>query len=136
MTGQYSSALLRVGGSAKSGKDRRLYKCFRLAYGHHHSVSGARRVIEYRSLLLCVTLPASNMFRKKKRPVISMPTNFEHRVHTGFDRREGRYVGLPPQWASIIQVAPEDTSRPKPIVDPSNITPTEILDLKMHVRVF
>ena len=80
-------------------------------------------------------LAVSVMFRKKKRPVISMPTNFEHRVHTGFDRREGRYVGLPPQWASIIQVAPEDTNRPKPIIDPSNITPTEILDLKMHVSV-
>lgn len=80
------------------------------------------------------------MFRKKKRPVISMPSNFEHRVHTGFDRREGRYVGLPPQWASLIQVpqaagSDDPSMRPKPIIDPSNITPTEILDLKMHVSI-
>lgn len=65
--------------------------------------------------------------KKKKKPAISAPSNFEHRVHTGFDRREGKYVGLPPQWASIIGV---DRERPKPIIDPSNITPTEMLDLK------
>lgn len=69
-----------------------------------------------------------------------MPSNFEHRVHTGFDRREGRYVGLPPQWASLIQVpqaagSDDPSMRPKPIIDPSNITPTEILDLKMHTIV-
>lgn len=78
------------------------------------------------------------MFKpKKKRPIISMPSNFEHRVHTGFDRREGKFVGLPPQWASLIK--PEDgadeaaggvTLRPKPIVDASNITPTEVIDIK------
>ncbi|OQR67521.1 serine/threonine-protein kinase PAK 7-like [Tropilaelaps mercedesae] len=68
-----------------------------------------------------------------------MPSNFEHRIHTGFDRQEGRYVGLPPQWASLIQVpqtgSDDPSNRPKPIVDPSNITPTEILDLKMHTIV-
>ena len=31
------------------------------------------------------------MFGKKKRkPQISGPTNFEHRVHTGFDHQEGK----------------------------------------------
>lgn len=70
--------------------------------------------------------------KKKKKPVISGPSNFEHRVHTGFDRREGKYVGLPPQWASIIGV---DRERPKPIIDPSNITPTEMLDIKARKNV-
>lgn len=69
--------------------------------------------------------------KKKKKPIISAPSNFEHRVHTGFDRREGRFVGLPPQWASLIGSGQD---RPKPIVDPSHITPTEILDMKLHVR--
>lgn len=116
--------------------------------------------------------------KKKKKPIISMPSNFEHRVHTGFDRREGKFVGLPPQWASLIKAeednrrlqaaaaaasnhhaAPNNGShhpsssashdnhhlqsstsnssmthgyRPKPIVDPSNITPTEMVDLKIQ----
>ena len=78
--------------------------------------------------------------KKKKKPTISMPMNFEHRVHTGFDRREGKFVGLPPQWASLIK-PDSDASlsttasaipvvRPKPIIDPSNITPTEVIDMK------
>lgn len=74
--------------------------------------------------------------KKKKKPQISTPTNFEHRVHTGFDKREGRYVGLPLQWASIVgnnQIL-KSTNRPLPLVDPSEITPTEILDLKNIVR--
>ncbi|RWS14369.1 serine/threonine-protein kinase PAK mbt-like protein [Dinothrombium tinctorium] len=72
--------------------------------------------------------------KKKKKPIISAPTNFEHRVHTGFDRREGKFVGLPPQWASIIQ-ASDVSLRPKPIIDPSNITPTDMIDFKMQTIV-
>lgn len=74
--------------------------------------------------------------KKKKRPSISAPTNFEHRVHTGFDRSQGKFVGLPPQWASLIkgdQATPSKTdglSRPRPIVDPSSITNTEMVDMK------
>lgn len=74
--------------------------------------------------------------KKKKKPQISLPSNFEHRVHTGFDKREGRYVGLPKQWASIVgnnQIL-RSTNRPLPLIDPSEITPTEILDLKTIVR--
>lgn len=74
--------------------------------------------------------------KKKKKPQISPPTNFEHRVHTGYDKREGRYVGLPLQWASIVgnnQIL-KSTNRPLPLVDPSEITPTEILDLKTIVK--
>ncbi|XP_060530835.1 serine/threonine-protein kinase PAK mbt [Cylas formicarius] len=77
------------------------------------------------------------MFSKKKKKLqISPPINFEHRVHTGFDKREGKYVGLPLQWASIVgnnQIL-KSTNRPLPLVDPSEITPTEILDLKTIVR--
>ncbi|XP_061387106.1 serine/threonine-protein kinase PAK mbt [Musca vetustissima] len=74
--------------------------------------------------------------KKKKKPLISMPSNFEHRVHTGFDKRQQKYVGLPMQWASIVgnnQIL-KSTNRPLPLVDPSEITPTEILDLKTIVR--
>jgi hypothetical protein len=65
--------------------------------------------------------------KKKKRPTISAPSNFEHRVHTGYDTEHREYVGLPPQWASIIKPA----SRPAPVIDPSHITPTEIAPLKV-----
>ncbi|XP_074599623.1 serine/threonine-protein kinase PAK mbt isoform X2 [Brevipalpus obovatus] len=68
--------------------------------------------------------------KKKKRPTISAPINFEHRVHTGFDRREGKFVGLPPQWASLIQARASLQIRPKPIVDASSITNTEMSNLK------
>lgn len=74
--------------------------------------------------------------KKKKKPQISLPSNFEHRVHTGFDKKEGRYIGLPLQWASIVgnnQIL-KSSNRPLPLVDPSAITPTEILDLKTIVR--
>ncbi|KAJ8290391.1 hypothetical protein GJAV_G00012250 [Gymnothorax javanicus] len=72
------------------------------------------------------------MFRKKKkrRPEISAPKNFEHRVHTSFDVKRGCYVGLPPQWQSII----ETLRRPKPVVDPSRITPVELKPKKTIVR--
>lgn len=75
--------------------------------------------------------------KKKKKPQISHPTNFEHRVHTGFDKREGKFVGLPLQWASIVgnnQIL-KSTNRPLPLVDPSEITPTEILDLKVSFTI-
>jgi len=76
--------------------------------------------------------------KKKKKPQISSPTNFEHRVHTGFDKREGKFIGLPLQWASIVgnnQIL-KSTNRPLPLVDPSEITPTEILDLKVKKILF
>ncbi|XP_022108668.1 serine/threonine-protein kinase PAK 4-like [Acanthaster planci] len=75
------------------------------------------------------------MFAKKakkgSRVNISLPSNFEHRVHTGYDRQSGKYMGLPRQWANIIGA---DEKRPKPIIDPSLITPTEVTSLKHIVR--
>lgn len=82
------------------------------------------------------------MFSKKKKKLdISLPKNFEHRVHTGFDKRENRYVGLPPQWAGIVSPTPNakgasgaPANRPTPLIDPSEITPTEVLDLKVNYQ--
>uniref|UniRef100_A0A1A8NGN9 non-specific serine/threonine protein kinase n=1 Tax=Nothobranchius pienaari TaxID=704102 RepID=A0A1A8NGN9_9TELE len=72
------------------------------------------------------------MFRKKKkkRPEISAPRNFEHRVHTSFDAKRGCFVGLPTQWQSLI----ENLRRPKPMVDPSRITEVELRPKKTIVR--
>ncbi|CAB1342610.1 unnamed protein product, partial [Coregonus sp. 'balchen'] len=54
------------------------------------------------------------MFRRKKkrRPEISAPQDFEHRVHTSFDAVQGCFVGLPPQWQSVIDIL----RRPKPTI--------------------
>lgn len=57
--------------------------------------------------------------KKKKRVEISAPSNFEHRVHTGFDQHEQKFTGLPRQWQSLIE---ESARRPKPLVDPAYIT--------------
>ncbi|KAM8952390.1 serine/threonine-protein kinase PAK 4 [Pelodytes ibericus] len=57
--------------------------------------------------------------KKKKRVEISAPSNFEHRVHTGFDQQEQKFTGLPRQWQSLIE---ESAKRPKPLVDPACIT--------------
>ncbi|KAL0965084.1 hypothetical protein UPYG_G00276580 [Umbra pygmaea] len=72
------------------------------------------------------------MFRRKKkrRPVISAPQNFEHRVHTSFDTAQGCFVGLPPQWQSVI----DTLKRPRPMVDPSRITNVELKPKKSICR--
>ncbi|XP_032083980.1 serine/threonine-protein kinase PAK 4 isoform X2 [Thamnophis elegans] len=57
--------------------------------------------------------------KRKKRIEISAPSNFEHRVHTGYDQQEQKFTGLPRQWQGIIE---ESAKRPKPLVDPVYIT--------------
>nr|XP_030124661.3 serine/threonine-protein kinase PAK 5 isoform X2 [Taeniopygia guttata]XP_041571291.1 serine/threonine-protein kinase PAK 5 isoform X2 [Taeniopygia guttata] len=74
----------------------------------------------------------STMFgKKKKRLEISGPSNFEHRVHTGFDHREQKFTGLPQQWHSLLA---DTANRPKPMVDPSCITPIQLAPMKTIVR--
>lgn len=66
--------------------------------------------------------------KKKKRLEISAPSNFEHRVHTGFDPREQKFTGLPQQWQSLLA---DTANRPKPMVDPSCITPIQLAPMKV-----
>lgn len=74
----------------------------------------------------------SSMFgKKKKRLEISAPSNFEHRVHTGFDAREQKFTGLPQQWQSLLA---DTANRPKPMVDPSYITPIQLAPMKVEYR--
>ncbi|TDH00798.1 hypothetical protein EPR50_G00192750 [Perca flavescens] len=60
--------------------------------------------------------------KKKKKLEISAPQDFRHRVHTSFDAASGRYVGLPPQWQSVI----DTLRRPRPLVDTSRITQMQV----------
>ena len=75
--------------------------------------------------------------KKKKKPEISTPSNFQHRVHTGYDNTSNKFVGLPKQWASLVQDVAGNSSpqRPTPMVDPSTITPTDIIDLKVKITI-
>ena len=74
--------------------------------------------------------------KKKKKPEISAPSNFQHRVHTGFDASNNKFVGLPKQWTNLVGQEPGATSpyRPQPVVDPSAITPMDIQEMKTIVR--
>lgn len=56
--------------------------------------------------------------KAKKKIEISSPSNFEHRVHTGYDALQGEFTDLPKQWTGVIS----PRSRPQPFVDPNNIT--------------
>ncbi|XP_034017947.1 serine/threonine-protein kinase PAK 6-like isoform X2 [Thalassophryne amazonica] len=68
--------------------------------------------------------------KKKRRPEVSAPQDFQHRVHTSFDATTGQYIGLPPQWQSVI----DTLRRPRPLVDPSRITEVELGPKKTIVR--
>ncbi|TKS65063.1 Serine/threonine-protein kinase PAK 6 [Collichthys lucidus] len=59
----------------------------------------------------CVATAMFQRRKKKRRPEISAPQDFQHRVHTSFDDATGRYVGLPPQWQSVI----DTLRRPRPL---------------------
>ncbi|MCP9262490.1 Serine/threonine-protein kinase PAK mbt [Dirofilaria immitis] len=72
--------------------------------------------------------------RRTRKVDISMPINFEHRYHAGFDPVTGQYHGLPKQWQAIIGITPNRRGRPRPMIDPSCITPMEIAEIKTVVR--
>jgi len=73
-----------------------------------------------------------SLIRRKKKVNISPPSNFIHRVHTGFDSESKQFVGLPKQWTSLVSSHPGKTSvqRPYPFIDPNAITPTGVIELE------
>uniref|UniRef100_UPI00398F3682 serine/threonine-protein kinase PAK 4-like n=1 Tax=Pristiophorus japonicus TaxID=55135 RepID=UPI00398F3682 len=60
--------------------------------------------------------------RKAHRLEISAPLNFQHRVHTSFDPQGRTFIGLPQQWQGLVA---DGMKRPKPLIDPSMVTPVE-----------
>ncbi|VDM53702.1 unnamed protein product [Angiostrongylus costaricensis] len=75
-----------------------------------------------------------SMRKKLKKSEISTPSNFEHRIHAGYDARTGTYTGLPKQWQALLGPPRSLNGRPRPIVDPSCITPVDIAELKTVIR--
>ncbi|KAK0405908.1 hypothetical protein QR680_018257 [Steinernema hermaphroditum] len=41
--------------------------------------------------------------KSSEKPVISLPSNFEHTVHVGYDPKTGEFTGMPKQWAVLLQ---------------------------------
>ncbi|KAJ8387855.1 hypothetical protein AAFF_G00150040 [Aldrovandia affinis] len=73
-----------------------------------------------------------DMFGKRKKQLeISEPSNFEHRVHTDFNPEDQTFTGLPQQWHSLLA---DTANRPRPVVDPSYVTPVRLSPMKAMVR--
>ncbi|KHN74614.1 Serine/threonine-protein kinase PAK mbt [Toxocara canis] len=75
-----------------------------------------------------------SMRKRPKKVEISAPMNFEHRIHAGFDPSTGQYHGLPKQWQALMGTTLNRRGRPRPMVDPSCITPLEMAEIKTIVR--
>ena len=77
-----------------------------------------------------------SLIKRKKKLKISPPSNFVHRVHTGFDSVNNQFVGLPAQWKSLVGSLPGTSSvrRPVPFADPRGITNTGALDLNQKTK--
>jgi hypothetical protein len=93
------------------------------------------------------------VFKRKKRPEISKPTNFQHLRKTYFDINSQTLKDLPPQWTSILtdedisrtamaayehhrqreqKQYSNQQSRPKPLIgDPCFLTPSDLEFLKV-----
>ncbi|CAJ0577260.1 unnamed protein product, partial [Mesorhabditis spiculigera] len=78
---------------------------------------------------------ARRSFRKKlKKEDISTPANFEHRIHAGYNQKTGQYTGLPKQWEALLGRTRPLANRPRPLVDPSQYTQSQVSSLKTVVR--
>ena len=77
-----------------------------------------------------------SLIKRKKKLKISPPSNFVHRVHTGFDSVNNQFVGLPRQWKSLVGSLPGTNSarRPAPFADPRGITKTGALELDEKMK--
>uniref|UniRef100_A0A915CFI9 non-specific serine/threonine protein kinase n=1 Tax=Parascaris univalens TaxID=6257 RepID=A0A915CFI9_PARUN len=59
--------------------------------------------------------------RPSDKPVISLPSNFEHTVHVGYDPQTGEFTGMPPMWAQLLQTSQiskqEQQQNPQAVLD-------------------
>uniref|UniRef100_A0A674I5Z1 P21 (RAC1) activated kinase 1 n=1 Tax=Terrapene triunguis TaxID=2587831 RepID=A0A674I5Z1_9SAUR len=44
----------------------------------------------------------TNKKKEKERPEISLPSDFEHTIHVGFDAVTGEFTGECPQWGRAV----------------------------------
>uniref|UniRef100_A0A8C5M257 non-specific serine/threonine protein kinase n=1 Tax=Leptobrachium leishanense TaxID=445787 RepID=A0A8C5M257_9ANUR len=63
----------------------------------------------------------ANKGRDKEKPEISLPSDFEHTIHVGFDAVTGEFTGMPEQWAWLLQTSnitkSEQKKNPQAVLD-------------------
>lgn len=63
----------------------------------------------------------TNKKKEKERPEISLPSDFEHTLHVGFDPVTGKFTGMPEQWARLLQTSQiseeEQKKNPQAVLD-------------------
>ncbi|XP_043929287.1 serine/threonine-protein kinase PAK 1 isoform X2 [Protopterus annectens] len=63
----------------------------------------------------------TNKKKEKERPEISLPSDFEHTIHVGFDSVTGEFTGMPEQWARLLQTSNitklEQKKNPQAVLD-------------------
>ncbi|XP_056396308.1 serine/threonine-protein kinase PAK 3 isoform X7 [Hyla sarda] len=63
----------------------------------------------------------SSKKKEKERPEISLPSDFEHTIHVGFDAVTGEFTGIPEQWARLLQTSNitklEQKKNPQAVLD-------------------
>ena len=75
------------------------------------------------------------MFNKKRTKVdISAPTNFQHRVHTGYDFRTQRFVGLPKQWTNLVSDKPNYSTVRRSRTQPNILSPANVSNLQFFEK--
>ncbi|XP_029458038.1 serine/threonine-protein kinase PAK 1 [Rhinatrema bivittatum] len=71
--------------------------------------------------LLPGTGDKANKKKEKERPEISLPSDFEHTIHVGFDAVTGEFTGMPEQWARLLQTSnitiSEQKKNPQAVLD-------------------
>uniref|UniRef100_A0A8C9WKD7 non-specific serine/threonine protein kinase n=1 Tax=Scleropages formosus TaxID=113540 RepID=A0A8C9WKD7_SCLFO len=65
--------------------------------------------------------PGGDKSKHKERPEISLPSDFEHTIHVGFDAVTGEFTGIPEQWARLLQTSNitklEQKKNPQAVLD-------------------
>ncbi|CAI9536096.1 unnamed protein product [Staurois parvus] len=74
-----------------------------------------------RNKMLSIFSSNEKMGKKKERPEISPPSDFEHTIHVGFDAVTGEFTGMPEQWARLLQTSNitklEQKKNPQAVLD-------------------
>ncbi|XP_034024521.1 serine/threonine-protein kinase PAK 1 [Thalassophryne amazonica] len=74
-----------------------------------------------RSIRFILTGGSDKTYKKRERPEISLPSDFEHTIHVGFDAVTGEFTGMPEQWARLLQTSNitklEQKKNPQAVLD-------------------
>uniref|UniRef100_A0A3B4GL51 non-specific serine/threonine protein kinase n=1 Tax=Pundamilia nyererei TaxID=303518 RepID=A0A3B4GL51_9CICH len=74
-----------------------------------------------RSIRFILTGGGDKTYKRKERPEISLPSDFEHTIHVGFDAVTGEFTGMPEQWARLLQTSNitklEQKKNPQAVLD-------------------